>query len=160
MSFYRESNIPGIGKKITFMTHSKEKASLIVHHDGKREFYILDREGEAVASISLLDEEARRVGSFMSGIQYKPTSIEDLESALEGVKIGWFPIGKGSPIIGNKMGGLGIRRRTQVSIIAVVNEDGITPNPSSEFIFQEGDTCVVIGDPDNFKYFIELIQFG
>jgi len=160
LSFYRETDLPVIGKKITFMTHANDKATLIVHHDGKREFYIMDKDGEPQAQISMLDEEARRIGSFISGITYKPKSIEDLELKLEGIEIEWFTLDSNSPIVGMKMGGLGVRKRTQVSIIAVINEDGFTPNPSSEYIFNAGDICVVIGDPENFKFFDELIQCG
>jgi TrkA domain protein len=160
LSFYRESDLPGIGKKITFMTHSGDKATLIIHHDGKREFYIMDKEGEPLANVTMLDEEARRIGSFISGITYKPKSIEDLELKLEGIEIEWFTLEASSPIVGLRLGGLGVRKRTQVSIIAVINKDGFTPNPSSEYVFNPGDICVVIGDPNNFKYFHDLVQCG
>ena len=158
MSFFSESDLPGIGKKVSISTYSNEKAVLIVHHDSKRELYIMDKQGEPQASITLLDEEARRLGKFLSGIMYKPKAIEDIEIALEGFKIDWFKLDSSSPIIGKKLGGLSIRKKTQVSIIAVVNSNGFTPNPSSDYVFCEGDTCVVIGKPEKFKDFIDIIN--
>lgn len=158
MSFFSEADIPGIGKKISCNTHSREKAVIIIHHDGKRELYIMDNQGEAAAGITLLDEEARRLGLFLSGAMYKPKAIESLEDALEGIKIDWYKLGSSSPIVGKRLGGLGLRKRTQVSIIAVINNDDFIPNPNSDYVFREGDTCVVIGKPERFKDFLEIIR--
>ncbi len=158
MSFFSESDLPGIGKKISCTTHSKEKVVMVIHHDGKREFYIMDKDGEPKASVTLLDEEARRLGGFLSGVMYKPKAIEELELALEGIRIDWYKIESGSPVIGKEIGGLGIRKKTQVSIIAVLRGDTFIPNPSSEYVFREGDTCVVIGKPERFKDFLAIIR--
>jgi Putative regulatory, ligand-binding protein related to C-terminal domains of K+ channels len=158
MSFFSESDLPGIGKKISCTTHSREKVVIVIHHDGKREFYIMDNEGDPQASVTLLDEEARRLGGFLSGVMYKPKAIEDLELALEGIRIDWYKIEHGSPVIGKAIGGLGIRKKTQVSVIAILRGDDFIPNPSSECVFQEGDTCVVIGKPERFKDFIAMIR--
>lgn len=158
MSFFRETDLPGIGKKISCTTHLKEKVVLIIHHDGKREFYITDDEGEPKASVTLFDEEARRLGAFLSGVMYKPKSVENLEVALEGFRIDWFKLDKNSPVIGQQLGGLGIRKRTQVSIIAILRNDTFIPSPSSDFVFEEGDTCVVIGKPERFKDFLGIIR--
>jgi len=158
MSFFSESDLPGIGKKISCTTHSNEKVVLVIHHDGKREFYIMDNSGDPQASVTMLDEEARRLGGFLSGAMFKPKSVENLELGLDGIRIDWYKLAKGSPIIGKQLGGLGIRKKTQISIIAILREDAFHPNPSSDYIFQEGDTCVVIGKPERFKDFEDLIR--
>ena len=158
MSFFSESDLPGIGKKISCKTHSKENLVLIVHHDSKRELYIMDKGGEPQAGVTLLDEEARRLGEFLSGAMYKPKAVENLEIALAGIRIDWYKLENDSPVIGKAIGGLGIRKKTQISIIAILRGDTYIPNPSSDDVFQKGDTCVVIGKPDRFKYFLELIR--
>jgi len=53
---------------------------------------------------------------------------------------------------------LGIRKKTQVSIIAILRDNEFIPNPSSEYVFQKGDTCVVIGKPERFKDFLAIIR--
>lgn len=158
MSFFSETDLPGIGKKISCTTHSREKVVLVVHHDGKRELYIMDQEGDPQASVTLLDEEARRLGGFLSGVMYKPKAVENLELALEGIRIDWYKIEQGSPVIGKAIGGLGIRKKSQVSIIAILKGDNFIPSPSSEYIFEEGDTCVVIGKPERFRDFLAMIR--
>jgi len=157
MSFFSESNLPGIGKKINCTTHSKEKAVIIMHHDGKREFYIMDKDNEPIAGISLLDEEARRMGAFLSGSVFKPKALERLETAMQDVRIDWFKLQHDSPIIGKRLGGLGIRKKSQVSIVAILKDDAFIPNPSSDYIFAQGDTCVVIGKPERFIDFAKII---
>ncbi|NTV91306.1 MAG: cation:proton antiporter regulatory subunit [Clostridiales bacterium] len=158
MSFFTESDLPAIGKKVSCNTHAKDKAVIIIHHDGKRELYIMDDEGSPKASLTLLDEESRRLGSILSGETYKPKAIEDLEVALEGIRIDWFRLDPDSPVIGQQLGGLGIRKKTQVSIIAILNGSDFVPSPSSDYVFREGDTCVVIGRPERFKDFLSIIR--
>ncbi len=158
MSFFSEADLPGIGKKISCSTYSKEKVVLIIHHDGKRELYIMGKDGEPEAGVAMLDEEARRLGGFLSGAMYKPKAVEDLELALEGIRIDWYKLEKDSPVVGKAIGGLGIRKKTQISIIAILRNDTFIPNPSSDDVFQEGDTCVVIGKPERFKDFLALIR--
>lgn len=158
MSFFSESNLPAIGKKISCTTHSKEKVTLIIHHDGKREMYIMDKDNNPIAGVSFLDEEARRIGAFLSGARYTPKAVENLEVALQGIKIDWYKLQKDSPVIGKRLGGLNIRKKTQVSIAAILKGEQFIPNPSSDYIFEEGDTCVVIGKPDKFKDFLKIIR--
>jgi TrkA domain protein len=158
MSFFSETDLPGIGKKINCTTHSKEKVSLILHHDGRRELYIMDKNNEPLAGISLLDEEARRFAAFLSGSVFKPKSLENLENAMGNIKIDWFRLESDSPIIGKRIGSLGIRKKTYVSIIAIIKKDTHITNPSSDYIFEEGDTCVVLGDSKNFPNFLNIIR--
>ncbi|MDP4182057.1 MAG: cation:proton antiporter regulatory subunit [Bacillota bacterium] len=158
MFFFSESDLPGIGKKINCGTHSNEKAVIILHHDGKRELYIMNKDNEPMAGISLLDEEARRFGAFLSGSVFKPKALENLETAMEGIRIDWFKLESDSPVIGKRLGGLGIRKKTQLSIIAILKGETFIPNPSSDYIFQEGDTCVVIGKPEKFNDFLSIIR--
>ncbi|MCX7710947.1 MAG: cation:proton antiporter regulatory subunit [Clostridia bacterium] len=158
MSFFSETDLPGIGKKISCTTYSREKVVLVIHHDGKRELYIMDKDGDPQANVTLLDEEARRLGGFLSGVMFKPKAVEHLELALEGIRIDWYKLEKDSPVIGKAIGGLGIRKKTQVSIIAILRGDHFIPSPSSEYVFQEGDTCVVIGKPERFKDFLDIIR--
>lgn len=159
MSFFTESNLPGIGKKITLSTHLNEKAVLIIHHDGKREFYIMDKFGEPITGITLLDEESRRLSSFLSGAIYKPASVQHLEKALGGINIDWFKIENNSKAIGKSIHELDIRQKTNVSIIAILkNNDEFIPNPSSDYIIQNHDTCIVISKSEGFKKFVQMIR--
>jgi TrkA domain protein len=77
MSGLRECDLPGVGKKFVLNTYSKQRLAVIVHHEGKRELYILDRDDEPLASVVLQDEEARQLGAVLGGAYYKPVTKEE-----------------------------------------------------------------------------------
>ena len=159
MSFFSESDLPGIGKKIICHTHSKEQLALIVHHDGKRELYIIDEQGEPISGITLMDEEARRLGIFLSGTMFKPKFIETLESALEGLNIEWYKLHETYSLVGKTIQNADITKNTGVSIIGILKEnETFILNPEPSYSFEVNDTCVVIGDPKHFKTFLEFIR--
>ncbi len=158
MSQFREVDLPGVGKKYSFTSFSKEHAVVIIHHDGRREFYILDRDEEPLASITLHDDEARRLGAVMSGVFFKPKAVENLEVALEGLRIEWYKVTPDSPVVGRTIGQLEIRKKTGVSVIAVIRSNSSIPNPGADLIFESGDTVVVLGKPEGFAPFHRLIS--
>ncbi|MBO8127659.1 MAG: cation:proton antiporter regulatory subunit [Peptococcaceae bacterium] len=156
MSYFREAELPGVGMKYSLNTYSKEKLSLIIHHDGKREFYIMDQEDEPVASVTLQDDEARQLGAIMSGAFFKPRAVEELEVAIEGLRIEWFKVDPDSPIIGKSIKDLAIRKKTGVSIIAVIHGDDSIPSPDPDYVIRDGDTLVALGK--SFKEFRKFIR--
>lgn len=79
MSGLRECDLPGVGKKFVLNTYSKQRLVVIIHHEGKRELYILDRDDEPLASVVLQDEEARQLGAVIGGAYYKSTAAESPE---------------------------------------------------------------------------------
>lgn len=159
MSFFSESDLPGIGKKIICDTHSNEKLALIIHHDGTRELYIMDNQGEPISGITLMDEEARRLGIFLSGEMFKPKAIENLETALEGLNIEWYKLHETYSLVGKKIDDADITLKTGVSLIGILKEnETFILNPDSSYIFDANDTCVVVGDPAHFKTFSEFIR--
>lgn len=158
MGYFREADLPGLGKKYSLLTHRKEHLSIVIHHDGKRELYIMDRHGEPLASVTLQDDEARQVGAILSGAFFKPKAVEDLEVAIEGLRIEWFKLEEGSPLAGRSIGELGIRQQTGVSIIAVIRGEDSIPNPGPDCVLQEGDTIVALAK--HFRDFRRFLQGG
>jgi len=74
MSGLRECDLPGVGKKFVLNTYGKQRLAVIIHHEGRRELYILDRDDEPLASVVLQDEEARQLGAILGGAYYKPAA--------------------------------------------------------------------------------------
>jgi len=156
VSYLREADLPGLGKKFSLRTYSKERLSIVVHHDGKREIYIMDKDDEPIASVVLQDDEARQVGAILSGAIFRPKAVEDLEVAIEGLRIEWFKIEEGSPVIGKTIAELAIRQRTGVSVIAIIRGENSIANPGPDCRFELGDTAVVLGK--RFGEFRKLLQ--
>jgi TrkA domain protein len=153
MSFFTESNIPGIGKKIYCNTHSKEKAALILHNDGKREFYIIGSDGEPQAGITLFDDESRIIGNFLSGSKYNSDAVKNLEALNSGIKINYYKIQANSFAAGLSIEKLSTHKKLPLSIIAVIKSNStFVPSPSPEYILSENDICVIIGKSDDMVF--------
>lgn len=69
MSFIRESELPGIGKKFLIQTRSGDKLAVIIHNDGRREMYHFEDDDpeETLSQISLDDDEARQIAAIVGG---------------------------------------------------------------------------------------------
>lgn len=53
----KENDLPGIGKKFEIETRNREKMTIVIHDDGRREIYRFDDEDpdEVLSTISLDD---------------------------------------------------------------------------------------------------------
>jgi len=67
---FRESELPGIGKKFTIKTQQGSIISVVLHVTGKREIFIFE-EGEEYedpdCDVILTEEEANQLGSVLMG---------------------------------------------------------------------------------------------
>ncbi|MBS3976118.1 MAG: cation:proton antiporter regulatory subunit [Syntrophomonadaceae bacterium] len=160
MTNLREYDLPGVGKKFVLKTYSRQRLAVIIHHEGKRELYILDQEDEPIASVVLQDEEARQLGAVIGGAYYKPMAVESLEETLDQLKIEWYQVESATPLAGKSIAELDIRQRYGVSVVAVVRNQANFPHPPATFVFESGDTVAVLGKPDDLKGFYRLVRSG
>jgi CPA2 family monovalent cation:H+ antiporter-2 len=73
--------------------------------------------------------------------------LDQLLMSTRGVEIAWYALDKGSPLIDSTLAEANIRSRIGASVVAVVRDKHVTPNPKSHFVFEEGDLLGLIGDP-------------
>ena len=143
-----ETDLPGVGKRI-----SLEKLAyggrfvIIVHNDGRREIYYYRREGdEKPIVLSLSDEEARKAGSVLSGAYFTPALVQAIAQTLTPkISVEWNRVPLGSSVSGKTLGTLNLRKRTGVSVIAVVRGEKTVPNPSAGFKLKDDDLLIVLG---------------
>lgn len=153
----RESELPGIGQKVEMITRNRDKISIIIHHDGRRELYYFDENDheECVTSVQFDDAEARQMSAILGGMAYKPKALEQVESALDDLIIEWCKAEAGAPAIHQTIGDLNVGQEYHVTVIAIVkkNQDKQL-NPSSETVIDEGDTLVISGEVTGLKRLI------
>lgn len=154
-----ESTLPGIGKKYDLRCGSGESLSIVVHNSGMREIHHFDpnnREGPRAVT-TLTDEEARRIGAILSGAYFKPRVIQDVELAVEGLLIEWVQVKPGTQLANKTIGELQVRRRTSITIAAIVRDGKPIINPNPDELLKVGDTLVLIGDEESFAKFKQTL---
>jgi CPA2 family monovalent cation:H+ antiporter-2 len=79
-----------------------------------------------------------------------------LQSAGTLLELNWLILDRESTLNGHSIGELGIRTHTGVSVVGVVRNGKLSPNPSPDFRFAQGDMVAVIGKSEQFNAFQKL----
>jgi len=158
----RETRLPGVGVKYTLVGGHGQRLAVILHNDGTREIYVFRRAGdeEAAAVVQLDDDEARQLGAVLGGAYERPKIVEELEMALGELAIEWIPVPEGSPAIGKTLAEVAFRRRTGITIIAILREPEPVTGAQPDDVVQEGDTLVTVGKLGQYAAFRKLLAEG
>jgi len=163
LNTFRESDLPGIGRKFQINTRSGDKLVIIVHDDGKREMHHFDYNDpdESISMVTLDDSEARRVGAILGGMVYMPKALESVDVAFDEMVIEWFKVEPGAKGAGKTIGELEIRKRTGAAVIAIIkkNHEKMV-NPGPQQVIYEGATLVILGDRGQVRLCKRLIDDG
>jgi TrkA domain protein len=157
----RETRLPGVGVKYTLPLVGGARLSVILHNDGQRELYYFghgDEEPRAV--IRLDDNEARQLGAVIGGAYERPKIVEELEMALGELNIEWVTVPDSSPWIGKSLGECAFRRKTGVTVIAILREPEPVSGAQAEDRIQQGDTLVTVGKAGQYGEFRRLLANG
>lgn len=79
-----------------------------------------------------------------------------LRSAGSLLELNWYTLEPASPINGNTIGELSVRTRTGASLVGVIRNGTLFPNPGPEFRLAEGDAVAVMGRPEEYDAFQTL----
>jgi TrkA domain protein len=158
----RQTRLPGVGTKFSFVTAHGHRAAVIQHLDGTRELYVFRRRSdeEPAAVLQLEDEEARQIGAVLGGAYERPKIVDDLEMVFGELAIEWVEVPAESPAIGRTLAECAFRARTGITIIAILREPdpivGAQPNDRIE----SGDTLVAVGRLGQYPAFRRLLAEG
>lgn len=116
-----------------------------------------------------LDIPAAEIQKFTDGIrrelyaplyqgrtQYQILSL--LKNALHLLELNWVSLPAESPFVGRTIGQLAIRRRSGASVVGVMRENRLHPNPQADYRFASGDLIAVMGDARQLEAFQTLTQ--
>ena len=94
--------------------------------------------------------EALRQEYFVSGMsQTKPyQTLSQFRSAEQQFDLQWLTIAAGNPLIDRSIGESEIRKKTGVSVVGVLRDNQLEPNPGPQFRFQDQDLVAVIGSDE------------
>jgi TrkA domain protein len=145
----RESTLPGVGKKYVMQLDTGGHVAIVVRPDGERRlFHFLPGEDRPVDISRFSREEAQQLANLMGNALVAAPDLDKLELALGGLEIAWIEVSPRSALVGRSLEASGLRNRTGASVIAVMRGGKAVANPGPEFVFQAGDTAVLIGSPE------------
>jgi TrkA domain protein len=128
------------------ITESGRRVGVVSRRNGRRDLVLYDRDDPdaSIASIPLTDDEAEALADFL-GASLMLSQLAGLREQAAGLLTEQIPILPSSPYVGRRLGDTRIRTRTRASIVAVLRDRAVIPSPTPPFVFEAGDTVVVVG---------------
>ena len=158
----KETRLPGVGVKWSMTSARGSRVTVIQHNDGDRELYVhrRARDEDPAVVLELHDDEARQLGALLGGAYERPKIVEDLEMALGEFQIEWIKVPDSSWVDGRTLAEVGFRKRTGVTVIAILREADSIAGAQPDDVIREGDTIVVVGKAGQFSNVKRLLAQG
>lgn len=110
------------------------------------------------ASIDLDPTTARAVGAFLAGRFAMPPAVaERIDDALGSLVIDWVSLRPGDPAVGRTIADLEVRRRTGVTVVAVLRGSVPIVAPDPLLALEGGDDLVVACRPGDLDRFVAVM---
>ncbi|MBU8904999.1 cation:proton antiporter regulatory subunit [Desertibacillus haloalkaliphilus] len=154
------ADLPGIGKKMSFLTAEGSMIVLIIHHTGKREMYFFKDadDDEADFSMDLSADETRELGAQLLGAVFQPVDSDKMKLFKSQIVMEWICLKKRSPLTNKSIGDSEIGKRTGVSIVGIFRDQEVIASPGVDEILQSGDTLMAIGKSEQIADFEKLCE--
>jgi TrkA domain protein len=155
-----EQNLPGIGRRYTLRGADGGNVVVVVHNSGRRDLYILEPGAppdEPAGAVALTDDQARRLGAVLGGAYFKPAVVSEVEAVIGDLLIDWVTLRPESPGTGHSIADLEIRRRTRMTVVAILRGDESILAPEPTEVLVAGDRLVVVGRNEDLGAFLALV---
>jgi TrkA domain protein len=150
-------DLPGIGRRYEMTGTNGGRVIVIITHSGRRIVHGLDPGADQASAVELTDRQARKLGAILGGAFFKPAVVEELEAVFGNLLIDWVTLDDGSPGVGRTIGELQVRRRTGVTIVAIVRDNQAITVPEPSVALRAGDRLVIIGRRQDSGPFHQLV---
>jgi TrkA domain protein len=147
-----ELTLPGIGRRYDLRAAEGGSVSVVIHHSGRRDVYVLDNE-EPKAVVALTDFQARTLGAILGGAYFKPAVVEEIEAVIGGLLIDWVTLDDSSPGAGKTIAELEIRIRTRMTVAAILRDQTPIIAPEPDESLRAGDRLVIVGRQEDLPGF-------
>lgn len=156
-----ETELPGVGKRVDFVSDEGSRVGIVHHKTGRRELFVCSPADPDVVtmSLSLTDDESHALADALGGSSIVE-SLGEVAQQIEGLTIDWLKVEDGTPFVGKTIGDARIRTRTGVSVVAVIRHDETHPAPGPQFELEAGDTVVVVGTPEGLESARSILTSG
>lgn len=155
-----QSQLPGIGQKISMKTSEDDMLVIIVHHTGKRELYFFEDSDsdEADFAMDLTPEETRELAAQLLGATYQPADIEKIRMFKRQIIVDYIKVKDKSSLVNKTIEESDIRNKTGATIIGIVHGDDVIAIPETDTTLQPGDVLMSVGKEDQMSALSRLCQ--
>ena len=84
--------------------------------------------------------------------------VAQLQNASRFLEMNWVAVPADSPLIGQTIRESAIRRQTGVSVVGIMRDGALSPNPDTAYRFASGDFVAVMGSPQQLAVFQKLLH--
>jgi TrkA domain protein len=159
MANVEQTRLPGVGVRHDFLTRGQRRVGVIAHRVGHRELIIYDEDDpDTVAETVRLDDDDAYTLSELLGASRVTQAVDAIRQSVEGLALDWVPIADSWWASGHTIAESQMRRRTGVSIVAIIRGDETIPSPEPRQELHAGDTVVIVGTPQGIKRATALLQ--
>lgn len=152
----RPVNIPGVGAQHTFVDDDGHTLTALLRHNGSSELHHATPDG-----VHLSPAATRALAAALAGhVAIAPDLVERLHDVTGGVAFDWVRITADSPFASVSIEAGGIRRRTGVTIVAVLRGSLPIVAPEPDEVLRPGDELVIVGRAGDVERFVESCGGG
>ena len=104
-------------------------------------------------------EEMRRhllLPGLAAGEDYR--TLGKMRAASHSFDLRWFHLPAGNALVGKSIGAAEIRKSTGASVVGVLRQGSLLPNPDANFVFAAGDLVAIIGAEEARGRFERLVE--
>lgn len=77
--------------------------------------------------------------------------LHNLLDATERIEVFWLQLAPGNPLVGQTLAEANLRARTGASVVAILRDMQLMPNPKSITVFEAGDRIGLIGESEQIE---------
>ena len=149
----KTSDLPGIGMKHAITTASGDNIIILTHYHGQRDIYHFDdlEDDMPTFSIELNDDEARKIGTILLGVDYQPVTEEKEECFSQEIHIHWFDVKPNSCLANMTIKEAQIRKKTGVTVLGIKRAQDFIGSPDPTEMILVNDKLMVTGKRDPIK---------
>jgi TrkA domain protein len=150
-------DLPGIGRRYQMTGANGAQIIVIIDHSGRRVVHGRNAGADQASAVELTDQQARKLGAILGGAFFKPAVVEELEALFGSLNIDWVTLDPASPGAGKSIGELQIRRRTGMTIVAIVRDKSAITVPEPSETLHASDRLIIIGRRQDIAPFHKLV---
>lgn len=154
-----ETELPGVGVRFSFETGERRRVSVLVHYSGRRQVFVgVPDDPDASREVLDLEEADGQIVAELLGGSRLVHDVQRLQRLGRDLALNWVQVDPGSEAAGRTIGGLDLRTRTNVTVVAVLRDGRTIPTPGPELMFEPDDTAVLIGQPEDLEQAARLLR--